>query len=100
MRVLRRDLNGHTLTIGETTFDHLNYDRDADVLYLSVGAPRAADHTFGTPEGHAVRLDKEHRIIGITLLNAGTLLERGDLEVTLPQVVDVERSELADALAI
>ena len=93
-------MSDHTITIGDTTFDHLSYDREADVLYLSVGEPQSADHTFGTPEGHAVRLDKDHRIIGITLVNAGTLLERGDLEVTLPQVVDVERSALADALAI
>jgi uncharacterized protein YuzE len=93
-------MSDHTLTIGETTFDHLSYDREADVLYLSVGAPQPADHTFGTPEGHAVRLDKDHRIIGITLVNAGALLARGDLEVTLPQVVDVERSALEDALAI
>lgn len=93
-------MSDHTLTIGDTTFDHLSYDREADVLYLSVGEPQPADHTFGTPEGHAVRLDKDHRIIGMTLVNAGTLLERGDLEVTLPQVVDVERSALKVALAI
>ena len=92
-------MSDHTLTIGETTFDHLSYDREADVLYLSVGEPQPADHTFGTPEGHAVRLDKHHRIIGITLVNAGALLARGHLEVTLPQVVDVERSALEVALA-
>jgi uncharacterized protein YuzE len=45
-------------------------------------------------------LDKDHRIIGITLVNAGALLQRGELEVTLPQVVGVERSELEEALAI
>jgi len=92
-------MSDHTLTIGETTFDHLSYDRDADVLYLSVGEPQPADHTFGTPEGHAVRLNKDNQVIGITLVNAAALLERGELEVTLPQVVDVERSALEAALA-
>ena len=92
-------MSDHTITIGDTTFDHMSYDREADVLYLSVGEPQPADHTFGTPEGHAVRLDKDNRVIGITLVNAGALLANGDLEVTLPQVVDVERSALEVALA-
>lgn len=87
-----------TLTVGETTFDNLSYDREADVLYLSVGASQPANQTFGTPEGHAVRLDRDHRIIGITLVSARALLARGDLEVTLPQVVDIARSELEDVL--
>lgn len=92
-------MSDHTVTIGDTTFDHVSYDRDADVLYLSVGAPQSADHTFGTPEGHAVRFDRDDRIIGITLVNAAGLLEQGDLAVTLPRVVDVHRAELEDALA-
>ncbi len=82
-----------TVTIGETTFDHLGYDRDADVLYLSVGEPRPPDHTFGTPEGHAVRLDRDRRVIGITLVNPRVSLERGGLRVTLLEVVEVDRSE-------
>lgn len=61
-------MSDHTVTIGGTTFDNVRYDRDADVLYLSVGVPRAADHTFGTPEGHAVRFDHDDEIIGITLV--------------------------------
>jgi uncharacterized protein YuzE len=92
-------MSTQTITIGETTFDHVNYDRDADVLYLSVDPPHPAEHTFGTPEGHAVRMDGSNRIIGITLVNAGALLNQGDLEVTLPQVVDVRRSDLEAAFA-
>jgi len=91
-------MSDHTVTIGDTTFDHVSYDREADVLYLSVGVPQSAAHTFGTPEGHAVRFDRDDRIIGITLVSAGALLARGDLEVTLPQVVDIARSELEDVL--
>lgn len=92
-------MSHQTVTIADTTFDYVRYDRDADVLYLSVGRPRPADHTFGTPEGHAVRMDHENRITGITLVNAGALLDDGDLEVTLPRVVGVRRSDLAEALA-
>lgn len=92
-------MTDRTITIGETTFDHVDYDRDADVLYLSIGEPRPAAQTYGTPEGHAVRYDPDGRIIGITLVNANLLLDRGDIHVTVPQVVDVQRDELKLAIA-
>lgn len=92
-------MSDHTITIGDTTFDHVSYDRDADLLYLSVGEPAAAFQTYGTPEGHAVRYEHGGRIIGITLVNARLLLEQGEMQLTVPQVVDVERDELALALA-
>lgn len=92
-------MNEQTITIGETTFDHVAYDRDADVLYLSVGPPQPAGHTFATPEGHAVRYGDDATIMGITLVNARALLERGDLMVTVPQAVDVRRDEIASAVA-
>ncbi len=87
-----------TITIGETTFDTVNYDRDADVLYLSIGEPQPSVQTYGTPEGHAVRYDGGGHIIGITLVNAKLLVDRGDLHVTVPQVVDVQADELKLAL--
>ena len=92
-------MSDHTITIGDTTFDNVDYDREADVLYLSVGAPQPAAETFGTPEGHAVRYDREGHVVGITLVNARLLLDRGDKHVTIPQVVDVRRDELKLALA-
>ncbi len=92
-------MSEHTVTIGETTFDQVSYDREADVLYLSVGQPLPADHTFGTPEGHAVRLDDDRRVVGITLVNPGAVLERGGLKITLPEVVQIDRSELEEALS-
>lgn len=61
-------MSPHTITIGDTTFDHVEYDRDADVLYLSVGDPRPAAHTYGTPEGHAVRFGTDGDIVGITFV--------------------------------
>ena len=46
-----------------------------------------------------MRYDSDRHIIGITLVNAKLLLDRGDIHVTVPQVVDVERSALEVALA-
>jgi uncharacterized protein YuzE len=91
-------MSDNTITIGDTTFDHVEYDRDADVLYLSVGDVRPAATTYGTPEGHAVRFDTDGMIIGITLVNAKYLLERDELVVTVPHTVDVSRDELELAL--
>lgn len=92
-------MSDHTVAIGDTVFDHVSYDRDADVLYLSVGEPRGAHHTFGTPEGHAVRYCADEEIIGITIVNARALLERGELSVTVPRTVDLRRDEIAVAVA-
>ncbi len=47
-------MSDHTIIIGDTTFDRVDYDRDADGLYLSGGDPRPSVQTYGTPEGHAV----------------------------------------------
>ena len=92
-------MSDHTITIGDTTFDHVSYDHEADVLYLSVGEPKPADHTFGTPEGHAVRFDANNDIIGITLVNARALTEQGQTTVTLPRVVDVRSADIEEFLA-
>ena len=55
-------------------FDHVSYDNDGDVLYLRCGEQQAAAGTFGTPEGHAVRLDEDGKVIGIMIVNAEWLL--------------------------
>jgi uncharacterized protein YuzE len=91
-------MSDHTITIGDTTFDHVEYDREADVLYLSVRDPQPAARTYGTPEGHAVRFGADGDIVGITLINARHLLDRDELVVTVPRAVDVRRDELELAL--
>ena len=65
-----------TITIGAVTFDHVDYDADDDVLYLSVGEPREPADSHGTPEGHNVRYDDLGQVIALTLVNAKWLLER------------------------
>jgi len=70
---------------GSPTFDHVSYDEQGDVLYLSIGAPREAADSDETPEGHIVRYDAQQQVIGLTLVNAKWLFDRdGELPVTLP----------------
>ncbi len=85
-----------TIRIGNVDFDHVVYDHDADVLYLSVGEPRDPARQESSPEGHVVRYDKEDRVIGITVVNAKWLSERdGEITVSLR----VGAGDLAPALA-
>jgi uncharacterized protein YuzE len=88
-----------TITIGKIAFDHVEYDADADVLYLSMGEPRAVCQSHGTPEGHDVRYDEHGEVIGLTLVNAKWLLERdGELQVTIPNRVSADA--IASAMAV
>lgn len=63
-----------SLKVGPYTFDRTHYDRDADVLYLSRGAIRAAGWEE-TPDGHAIRYDKSGHLIGLTLVDVRRLIE-------------------------
>lgn len=88
-----------TVTIGDITFDRVEYDADADALYLHVGDPDRAVDFDKTPEGHAVRFDREGNVVGLTLVRPKRLLERdGELHVTLPIPSDVPADQLAPAL--
>ena len=51
----------------------MNYDPEGDVLYISFGEPQAADDSDVTDEGVVIRL-REGKIVGLTVLNAGTRL--------------------------
>lgn len=86
--------------VGPYEFDHVSYDTDGDVLYLRRGERQAAADTFGTPEGHAVRLDADGQVIGITIVNAKWLLERdGKLAITVPSRIETNAEEISQALA-
>ncbi|HEY1833132.1 MAG TPA: DUF2283 domain-containing protein [Solirubrobacteraceae bacterium] len=89
-----------TVHVGPYEFDHVDYDKDGDVLYLGTGPEQPAADTFATPEGHAVRLDEQGAVIGITIVNAKWLMERdGGLKVTVPSQMDTDPGDLARALA-
>jgi uncharacterized protein YuzE len=87
------------VTIADITFDRVEYDSNADVLYLHVGDPSTAVDFDETPEGHALRFDADGRLVGITLVRPKQLLdESGGLRITLPVPNDVSAGELTPAL--
>lgn len=89
-----------TIWIGHHEFDHVSYDSEADVLYLHRGEPAEAAETLGTPEGHAVRVDPDGDVIGLTIVNAKWLAERdGQITITIPERIETAASDLASALA-
>lgn len=88
-----------TLTIGSVTFDRVSYDRDADVLYLSVGGSGRAVEFDESAEGHALRYDADGRLVGLTIVGASELLERDGAIVVTPPQLRVGRDELAAVLA-
>lgn len=47
----------------------VDYDEEADVLYISFGKPQKADDSFHG-EGDIIRRKKGNKIIGLTVLNA------------------------------
>jgi uncharacterized protein YuzE len=76
-----------TVTIAGVEFDHVVYDRDADVLYLQVGPPpHEAAHVDASREGHYLRYDGRGGLMGITIVNARRIFEReGSIPITLPE---------------
>ena len=89
-----------SLTIAGTTFDHVAYDSEVDVLYLQVGAPPKAAADFdASPEGHYIRYDERGALLGLTIVNARRILEReGKVVITLPER-QVEATDFGDVLA-
>ncbi|MGI8413009.1 MAG: hypothetical protein ACR2QA_11120 [Solirubrobacteraceae bacterium] len=85
--------------IGPLAFDHADYDREGDVLYLHIGLPQAAEGEE-TPEGHVLRYAPgSQRIVGLTVINVRHVLDRdGRLLVTVPETVEATAAELAPAL--
>jgi YD repeat-containing protein len=88
-----------SVTIGSVTFDRVSYDREADVLYLSVGDPAHAADFDESAEGHALRYDADGRLVGLTIVDARRLVERDGAIVVTPPQLRVERDELASVLA-
>lgn len=48
---------------------NLDYDKEADVLYVSFGQPKKADDAVQGKDG-IIRRKKKDQIIGLTILNA------------------------------
>jgi uncharacterized protein YuzE len=96
---LPAEIAAMTVTIGTTTFDNVDYDAGADVLYLHVGHPHDAVDFDESPEGHALRFDGDGRLVGVTIVGARRLLNSGQpLVVTVPARLEVDPAQLASAL--
>ncbi|MFN2581163.1 MAG: hypothetical protein ABR498_00265 [Candidatus Dormibacteria bacterium] len=66
------------ITVDGITFDNNFYDEDADVLYMHVGDPSTATDFTESVEGHAIRLDDQGAVVGITLVRPRYHIKRGD----------------------
>lgn len=89
-----------TIRVANTDFNRVEYDVDADVLYLAAGDPERAVDFDETPEGHAVRYGSGGELVGITIVNARRLLdENGAITIRLPETISaaVLRPALAGA---
>jgi hypothetical protein len=61
-----------------------SYEATGDVLYLSASGDEKSTPAQQTPEGHAVRLDRDGRVTHVTAINARWLLDQnGELVATL-----------------
>jgi uncharacterized protein YuzE len=88
-----------SVRIAGIDFDNVDYDRDADVLYLHVGEPSSAVDWDESEEGHALRYGSDGALVGITIVNARRILEEdGEIAITLPRQRVVAR-ELGPVLA-
>jgi uncharacterized protein YuzE len=85
-----------SVTVAQIEFDNVDYDREADVLYLHVGDPASATEFDETPEGHHLRFGRNGRIVGLTVVGPRHLLEaEGEVRITVPRADTIDVSELA-----
>lgn len=72
------------IKIGSWEFDHASYDAENDVLYLSIGGPRAG-YGEESPEGHIWRFDENDEFYGVTLIGVKGIMDaEGTVRLTLP----------------
>jgi uncharacterized protein YuzE len=78
-----------SVTLGPWEFDHVLYDEDADVAYLSIGEPRRAVGEE-TPEGHVALYDEETgEFCGLTLIGVRKAIDEGGT-ISIPVPVESE----------
>jgi uncharacterized protein YuzE len=88
-----------TVTLAGIEFDRVVYDRESDVLYLHVGDPETAVDFDATTEGHHTRYGPDGSLVGVTIVNARSLLEQdGEVVLTLPEQT-VHAPDVARVLA-
>jgi len=88
-----------TVSIGDVVFDHVDYDEEADVLYLHVGDPASAVGFDESPEGHALRFDAAGGLVGVTIVGVRRALDSGQhLSVTVPSRVEIDADQVEAAI--
>jgi hypothetical protein len=78
-----------------------SYEASGDVLYLSAAGDEKSQPAQQTPEGHAVRLDRDGRVTHVTAINARWLLDQhGELVATLRdgRRLRIDRHDIAELL--
>jgi hypothetical protein len=78
-----------------------SYEATGDVLYLSAADDEKSAPAQQTPEGHAVRLDRDGRVTHVTAINARWLLDQyGELVATLRdgRRLRIDRHDIAELL--
>jgi uncharacterized protein YuzE len=89
-----------TVTIDQLAFENAAYDDVADVLYLTASSGAGSAKTYGTPEGHAIRIDDNGAVVGMTIVNVRWLIERDRrLTITVPgHQIDASAAQIGNAL--
>ena len=89
-----------SIKIGDVVFDHADYDKEHDVLYLHVGEPEVGIGE-DTPEGHVIRYSPgTDRIVGLTMMSPRYILRRdGHVRVSFPETVEKSADDLEPLLA-
>lgn len=87
-----------TVSFGSVQFDRVQYDAEADVLYLSVEGALPV-HWDESSEGHFLRFDADGQLCGLTLVDARYQLEaEGRVRVTVPCPQELGSEDLGMAL--
>jgi hypothetical protein len=80
-----------SVQIGNLTFDRVDYDAGAGVLYLHRADPAEAVDFDASPEGHALRFNASGELIGVTIDPPCWLLEHeGEIKITIPEQIHLQ----------
>lgn len=74
-----------SVAFGDVIFDLVDYDQDADVLYLSTSGVTPFEREESS-EGHVLRFDENGKICGLTIIGASRQVDPdGNATLSFPQ---------------